>query len=493
MKRLITVLLASTLLTQAAYAGSTTLAVPSGSGTFREGTDGSTNLFPQVGLCDGAACANIAAVKAASTAAAATDPALVVSVSPNNTIAATQSGTWNIGTLTTITSLPALTTGSATIGKVDLLGNAGAIMDFAGQNASSPANSLLIGGQFNTTPTTITSGNTSPLQIDNAGNLLVNIKAGASSGAVAQGSTTSGQTGGLTQAAVTTSAPSYTTAQTNPLSLTTAGGLRTDIASANGTALGAVVSNLGTLASGTPATPNFNMYIVGCVSTVCNTNGSAISANSSPVVIASDQAAVAVKAASGAFASGALASGSIASGAIASGAIASGAVAAGAIVSGAAVSGAFASGAVVDITNMSAATAAAPPSKAIYLGANASGATGGQMRGLINCDNHVFKHITTATDTLAVQGVASQTIYVCGWRSRAAGVATWYLENTGSANANCSSTNTQITGVATEAANTGEVNNNPIWGGLKNTSGNGLCINSTGTGGVDVDIWYTQL
>jgi len=138
------------------------------------------------------------------------------------------------------------------------------------------------------------------------------------------------------------------------------------------------------------------------------------------------------------------------------------------------------------------ATGAAPPANAIYLGANASGATGGHVAGMISCDSHVFKHITTATDTLAVQGVASQTIRICGWRSRAAGVATWFLENTASANANCSSANTQITGVATEAANTGETMLAPFWTGLANTSGNGLCINSTGTGGVDVDIWYTQ-
>lgn len=138
------------------------------------------------------------------------------------------------------------------------------------------------------------------------------------------------------------------------------------------------------------------------------------------------------------------------------------------------------------------ATGSAPPANSVYLGANASGATGGKLSGVIQCDNHVFKHITSATDTLAVQGVASQTIYVCSWRSRAAGVATWFLENTASANANCSSSNTQITGVATEAANTGETWGSNFWSGLKNTSGNGLCINSTGTGGVDVDIWFTQ-
>jgi len=42
----------------------------------------------------------------------------------------------------------------------------------------------------------------------------------------AQGSTTSGQTGGLVQGATTTNAPTYTTGTTNPLSLDPQGGLR---------------------------------------------------------------------------------------------------------------------------------------------------------------------------------------------------------------------------------------------------------------------------
>lgn len=58
--------------------------------------------------------------------------------------------------------------------KVAMSGNAGAVMDFVGQNAAQPANSLLIGGEFNTSPTTITNGNASPLQLDNSGKLLVN-------------------------------------------------------------------------------------------------------------------------------------------------------------------------------------------------------------------------------------------------------------------------------------------------------------------------------
>lgn len=51
----------------------------------------------------------------------------------------------------------------------------------------------------------------------------------------AQGSTTSGQRGVLIQAAVNTIAPTYTTGQTNPLSLTTSGGLRTDVMQWGGT------------------------------------------------------------------------------------------------------------------------------------------------------------------------------------------------------------------------------------------------------------------
>jgi len=56
---------------------------------------------------------------------------------------------------------------------VDLFGHAGTIMDFAGQNATAPANSLQVGCEFNTTPTTITTGHSSPCQMDSAGNLLV--------------------------------------------------------------------------------------------------------------------------------------------------------------------------------------------------------------------------------------------------------------------------------------------------------------------------------
>lgn len=79
-----------------------------------------------------------------------------------------------------------------------------------------------------------TNLNTSLLQLDTTGAKLN----------LAQGSTTSGQTGPLIQGAVTTAAPTYTTAQTSPLSLTTAGALRVD--SSGSTIVGTVTVNQGT-------------------------------------------------------------------------------------------------------------------------------------------------------------------------------------------------------------------------------------------------------
>lgn len=105
---------------------------------------------------------------------------------------------------------------------------------------------LAVGGIYNSTEPSPTTGQGLALQLDakgrqrqvimdaagntrganvNASNQLsVSVDGNALS--YAQGSTTSGQTGQLTQGAATTSAPSYTSGQTDPLSLTTKGGLR---------------------------------------------------------------------------------------------------------------------------------------------------------------------------------------------------------------------------------------------------------------------------
>ena len=31
---------------------------------------------------------------------------------------------------------------------------------------------------------------------------------------------------------------------------------------------------------------------------------------------------------------------------------------------------------------------------------------------------------------------------------------------------------------------------NPVWGGLANTVSNGVCVNTSGSGGLGIDIWY---
>lgn len=129
-----------------------------------------------------------AAVKAASTAAVATDKALVVAISPNNTIPV---------------SIP--------------VGQAVELLDSGGTNKASisAAGALKVDGSAVTQPISGTVALS-------AGSAVVGVTG------VVQGSTTAGQTGDLVQGAVTTAAPTYTTAQTSPLSLNTAGGLRVD-------------------------------------------------------------------------------------------------------------------------------------------------------------------------------------------------------------------------------------------------------------------------
>lgn len=147
----------------------------------------------------------------------------------------------------TSTKQPALgTAGTASTDVITVQGIAGGVAFVTGGNVASGAtdsgNPVKVGGVYHASPITLTDGQRGDAQLDASGNIKVNIAAGASSGAVAQGSTTSGQTGSLIQGAVTTAAPTYTTGQTSPISLTTAGGQRTDLSSVGGTAVAAGAS-----------------------------------------------------------------------------------------------------------------------------------------------------------------------------------------------------------------------------------------------------------
>lgn len=117
--------------------------------------------------------------------------------------------------------------------------------------ATNMLNTLSI-AQYNATPLTVTDTRYQSLQSDINGFLKVNV---ATATGLAQGSTTSGQTGSMIMGAVTTANPSYTTAQTAYASLDVKGNVRTVLgggvpitASATGTT-GATTATLATSAS----------------------------------------------------------------------------------------------------------------------------------------------------------------------------------------------------------------------------------------------------
>jgi hypothetical protein len=130
------------------------------------------------------------------------------------------------------------------------------------------------------------------LLLGNDGGLTIS---SGSSGVVTQASTTSGQSGMLMQGAVTTSAPTYTTAQTNPLSLTTAGGLRTSETNWPTT----VDTNSGNKSASTPRfvlatdqpslTTPLNVNQAQLAGTTVDTNSGNKSAGTQRFVLATDQ------------------------------------------------------------------------------------------------------------------------------------------------------------------------------------------------------------
>ena len=278
---------------------------------------------------------------AATSALQTTGNGYLSTISTNSATQATAAlqttGNTSLATIATNSGTQA-TAGNQTTGNGYLSTLAGSAA--TGQNVAAPGNELIMGGQFNTSPTTITSGNVSPLQLDNAGNLKVNVTVGGGTGGTSStfGSAFPG-TGTAFGINDGTNMRGWTAIHVGSNYF---GGV--DLSSEAGTAITNVPTAVGT--AGTGNTPTFNNYIVGCVATVCPSLGAATSANSSPVVIASDQAQVSIKGVSGAFASGAFASGAMASGSIAS---------------GAAVSGAFVAGAIADLAHGQGTMAASVP------------------------------------------------------------------------------------------------------------------------------------
>ena len=223
---------------------------------------------------------NSATIKPASTAAVATDTAIVVAISPNNSLtvgnasvstngsATPGSSTLSGGAVTT--AAPSYTTGQ--MNALSLNTSGGLRVDGSGstQPVSGTVTANAGTGNFtvtqatgsnlhvvvDTAPTTTVTGTVAATQSGtwNVTNVsgTVSLPTGASTEAtltklpVAQASTTSGQSGPLVQGAVTTAAPTYTTATTNPLSLTTGGALRTDSSATTQPVSGTITANAGT-------------------------------------------------------------------------------------------------------------------------------------------------------------------------------------------------------------------------------------------------------
>lgn len=204
---------------------------------------------------------------------------------------------------------------------------------------------------------------------------------------VAQGSTTSGQTGGLVQGAVTTAAPTYTTAKTNPLSLTTAGALRVDGS-----------------ASTQPVSISGNQAVnVAQMNGVATSMGNGTTDTGTQRVSLSSDSTGQVKLATGSNTIGALTANQSVNVAQVNGATAS--TAATGVQKVGVVGNA---GAAFD-----AATGAAPPANAVLLGGLGSGATGGFVTAVPVCDTFAAVNISTATTTLLVTGTSGRHVRVC--------------------------------------------------------------------------------
>lgn len=175
---------------------------------------------------------------------------LAVTISSDQSaVPASQSGTWNINNVSGTVSLP---TGAATAAKQPALGTAGsASSDVITVQGIASMTALKVDGSAVTQPVsgTITANagtnlNTSALALESGGN-LASVKTNTDNLNLSQASATSGQKGNLIMGAATTAAPSYTTGQTNPLSLNTSGGLRVDGSGVTQPVSGTVTANQG--------------------------------------------------------------------------------------------------------------------------------------------------------------------------------------------------------------------------------------------------------
>ncbi len=105
------------------------------------------------------------------------------------------------------------------------------------------------------------------------------------------------------------------------------------------------------------------------------------------------------------------------------------------------------------------------------------------------CGSHVFKHITTATDTQIVAASGSTTIYICDYSFSFNGTGNAYLEK---ATSGTCATLTQIDQTWYGAANVGKIAANPYYQGLNTGASAQLCVNTSQAISFDISVNYDQ-
>lgn len=138
-----------------------------------------------------------------------------------------------------------------------------------------------------------------------------------------------------------------------------------------------------------------------------------------------------------------------------------------------------------------AATGAAPPANAVYIGSLTSGATGGLVQPFISCDSTAIYDASTNGSTELKALTSGRTVYVCGYSILSAGtVNVKLIYGTGTA---CATGSNNMTPAYQLTAQVGLVDGSPFSRGLKTASANALCINTSAGVAVQAIVYYAVI
>ena len=341
--------------------------------------------------------------------------------------------------------------------------------------ANTAANGTAVTVSGTVTANAGTNLNTSLLALEGGGNLAT--VAGA---VIAQEATTSGVKGVTAFGAVTTNAPTYTTAKSDALSLDTSGLLRVSLKDTPANTNKFLVTPDSVAL---PANQSVNVSQINAVTPLMGNGASGTGAQR--VTIANDSTGI-ISLTTGAATIGSL--------------VANQSVNVAQVNGVTTLTGVGASGTGAQRVNdvASGTTGSAPPAQAAYQGGVTSGATGGLLTGGTICDSQGYLDMTTATTTEIAPLVSSRTIYVCSVVAMANGTTTMtFKRGTGS---NCGTGTTSVSPAFDLTAQTGFAMGNGAGvvlgaagagtAGGATTASNALCVTSSGAVNLHVLIRY---